>query len=158
MELVVPYRVKNFTKFVLSALRRPIITKLLLSFSLNISLPIVKVIGLSTLVSLLPINFEKFIVLLPSYPGLNLPKIRYIDILETTIVGDLLNKDVLIVRNRISSTQFGIEIVKKQTQSNGNNLFLNLEKQIRQFCCQKISFKPLNQPTKTLTDLKREDA
>ena len=137
MELVVPYKVQKFVKFVRSALLRPIIRKLLLSISLNISLSIIAVIGLSTLLSLLPINFSKFIVSLPAYPGLNLPKIRYIDIRETTIVDDLLNKDVLIVTDRISSTQCGTEIMKKSTAATGSNLFSNPEKPIRHFCSKK---------------------
>ena len=128
MKLLVPYTVKNFAKFIISALLRTIITKLILSVSLNISLPIVTVIILSTSLSLLPINCEKFIVPLTVYPSLNLPKISYIDIPETTSVGDLLNKDVLIGRDRISSTQCGTEIVKKLTRAEGSNLFPNLEK------------------------------
>ena len=53
-------------------------TKLLLSVSRNINLPIVTVIIVSTLLLLLLINCEKFIVTLRAYPGLNLLKIRYI--------------------------------------------------------------------------------
>jgi hypothetical protein len=124
---------------------------LLLSVSLNISLPIVTVIVLLTSLSLLPINFSKFIVPLPAYPDLNLPKIRYIDIPETTIVGHLLNKDVLIVPDRINSTQCGTEIIKKPTGAAVSNLFSNPEKPIRHFCSKKISFKPL-------TNLKGEHA
>lgn len=78
MEVVVPYTIKNFAKFILSALLKTIITKLLLSVSVNISLPIVTVIVLLTSLSLLPINCKKFTVPLSAYPSLNLPKIRYI--------------------------------------------------------------------------------
>ena len=107
-----------------------------------------------TLLLLLTINFEKFRLSLQAYQAFNLPKVRYIDIPETTIMCDLLNNDVLIVP---SSIQCGTEIMKKPILAAWSNLFSNTEKLICPFCSKKISFKSLHQCAKRLRNLKYED-
>lgn len=161
VQVSIPYKAKILAKFVVSAMFTPILTKLLINFSLTSGLPILIVIALSSSLLLAPINCEKVIIPPPHSSNLNLSKIRYIDIPEVKkliLMQNLSKTDRIMVPNEMISNQsLTEEILQKPPFVRSSLFFSKSEKKVQRFCSKTRSFKPLSQRTKTLADLRQED-